>query len=109
MDEILSQIFQVGFFAAMIRIATPLLFATLGELFAERSGVLNLGVECMMVMGAVTGFGAAQLTGSAYLGVVAAIICGSSTTVATSSPNCGCRSVGRPFASKAGKRLFIGR
>ncbi len=56
--------------------ATPLLIAALGELVVERSGVLNLGVEGMMVMGAVTGFGAAQITGSAYLGVVAAIICG---------------------------------
>lgn len=56
--------------------ATPLLIAALGELVVERSGVLNLGVEGMMVMGAVTGFGAAQLTGSAYLGVVAAILCG---------------------------------
>ena len=50
MDEILSQIFQVGFFAAMIRIATPLLFATIGELFAERSGVLNLGIEGIMLL-----------------------------------------------------------
>lgn len=56
--------------------ATPLLIAALGELIVERSGVLNLGVEGMMVMGAVTGFGAAQLTGSAYMGVLAAILCG---------------------------------
>ncbi len=56
--------------------ATPLLIAALGELIVERSGVLNLGVEGMMVMGAVTGFGAAQITGSAYVGVLAAIICG---------------------------------
>jgi len=56
--------------------ATPLLIAALGELIVERSGVLNLGVEGMMVMGAVTGFGAAQLSGSAYVGVLAAIICG---------------------------------
>ena len=45
MDEILGQVLQVGFFAAMLRIATPLLFATFGELFAERAGVLNLGIE----------------------------------------------------------------
>lgn len=56
--------------------ATPILIAALGELVVERSGVLNLGVEGMMVMGAVTGFAAAQLTGSAWLGVIAAIICG---------------------------------
>jgi general nucleoside transport system permease protein len=56
--------------------ATPLLFAALGELVVERSGVLNLGVEGMMVMGAVSGFGAAFLTGSPWLGVVAAIAAG---------------------------------
>lgn len=56
--------------------ATPLLIAALGELVVERSGVLNLGVEGMMIMGAVTGFAAAQLTGSAYWGILAAVICG---------------------------------
>ena len=56
--------------------ATPLLIAALGELVTERAGVLNLGVEGMMVMGAVSGFAAAQLTGSPWLGVIAAIIVG---------------------------------
>ncbi|WP_306120801.1 MULTISPECIES: ABC transporter permease [unclassified Roseitalea] len=56
--------------------ATPLLIAALGELVVERSGVLNLGVEGMMIIGAVTGFGAAQLFGSPWMGVFAAIVCG---------------------------------
>ena len=56
--------------------STPLLIASVGELVAERSGVLNLGVEGMMVMGAVTGFGVALSTGSPWLGVIAAIIVG---------------------------------
>jgi len=56
--------------------ATPLLIAALGELVVERSGVLNLGVEGMMVMGGVTGFGVALTTGSPWLGVFAAIIVG---------------------------------
>jgi general nucleoside transport system permease protein len=56
--------------------ATPLLLAALGELVVERSGVLNLGVEGMMVMGAVAGFGAAFLTGSTAVGLVAAITAG---------------------------------
>ncbi len=56
--------------------ATPLLIAAIGELVVERSGVLNLGVEGMMVMGAVTGFGVALTTGSPWLGVLAAIIVG---------------------------------
>ena len=56
--------------------ATPLLIAAIGELVVERSGVLNLGVEGMMVMGAVTGFAVALTTGSPWLGVLAAIIVG---------------------------------
>lgn len=56
--------------------ATPLLIAAVGEVVVERSGVLNLGVEGIMVMGAVTGFGVALTTGSPWLGVVAAIIVG---------------------------------
>lgn len=56
--------------------ATPLLIAAIGELVVERSGVLNLGVEGMMLMGAVSGFAAAQLTGSAWLGMMAAIFVG---------------------------------
>lgn len=56
--------------------ATPLLIAALGELVVERSGVLNLGVEGMMIMGAVTGFAAAQATGSPWMGLLAAIAAG---------------------------------
>ena len=53
--------------------ATPLLIAAIGELIVERSGVLNLGVEGMMVIGAVCGFAAAILTGNAWIGVAAGI------------------------------------
>ncbi len=56
--------------------ATPLLIAAIGELVVERSGVLNLGVEGMMIMGAGTGFAVALLSGSAWLGVAAAILVG---------------------------------
>lgn len=56
--------------------ATPLLLAAIGELVVERSGVLNLGVEGMMLMGAVAGFGAALLAGSAWVGVFAGILVG---------------------------------
>lgn len=67
------------FYAIAITIvgaATPLLIAALGELVVERSGVLNLGVEGMMIVGAVTGFGAAYLTGNPYVGVVASVVGG---------------------------------
>ena len=55
----------------IIGAATPLLFAALGELVAEKSGVLNLGVEGMMLAGAVAGFAVTVTTGSATLGVLA--------------------------------------
>lgn len=57
----------------VITASTPLLLAAIGELVAERSGVLNLGVEGMMVMGAATGVAMAILTGSSLIGVLAAI------------------------------------
>ncbi|NIA68687.1 ABC transporter permease [Pelagibius litoralis] len=56
--------------------ATPLLFAALGELVVEKSGVLNLGVEGMMIMGAVAAFGVAVSTGSGTLGIVAGAAAG---------------------------------
>jgi simple sugar transport system permease protein len=56
--------------------ATPLLIAAIGELVVERSGVLNLGVEGMMVMGAVCGFAVALLTGSTFIGILAALAAG---------------------------------
>ena len=49
--------------ASAVAYGTPLLYAALGELLAERSGVLNLGVEGMMLMGAVLGFWAVQRAG----------------------------------------------
>lgn len=76
MDEILAQVFQIGFFAAIIRIATPLIFATIGELFAERSGVLNLGIEGIMLLSAMTGFTATYFTGSLWVGIGAALLTG---------------------------------
>jgi ABC-type uncharacterized transport system permease subunit len=63
-------------FITIATAATPLLIAAMGELVVERSGVLNLGVEGMMIMGAVTGFGVTIMTGSPWIGVFAAIIVG---------------------------------
>ena len=76
MDALFEQIFQVGFLAAILRIATPLAFATLGEMFSERAGVLNLGIEGIMLLSAMTGFTAANLTGSLWLGILAAVLTG---------------------------------
>lgn len=60
----------------IITASTPLLLAAIGELVVERSGVLNLGVEGMMIVGAVMGFAATQATGSPYIGILAAMISG---------------------------------
>lgn len=60
----------------IITAATPLVYAALGELVVERSGVLNLGVEGMMLAGAVCSFAAAHYTGSASLGIVAGLLAG---------------------------------
>ena len=56
--------------------ATPLVLAAIGELVVERSGVLNLGVEGMMIMGAVVAFAAAQLSGSAFVGALCGLLAG---------------------------------
>jgi ABC-type uncharacterized transport system permease subunit len=61
---------------SVISAATPLLLAATGELLTEKSGVLNLGVEGMMLVGAVIGFGVTLGTGSAVLGIVAAAAAG---------------------------------
>ncbi len=76
MSALFEQIFQVGFLAAIIRIATPLAFATLGEMFSERAGVLNLGIEGIMLLSAMTGFTATSLSGSLWLGVLVAVLTG---------------------------------
>lgn len=68
--------FIVGLIAATLRVATPLIFATLGELFCERAGILNLGIEGTMFLGAFAGFTTASLTGSLWLGLLGAIISG---------------------------------
>ncbi|HVJ32264.1 MAG TPA: ABC transporter permease [Terriglobia bacterium] len=76
MVETILHMLDIGFFAALLRIATPLLLATMGELIAERSGVLNLGIEGTMLLGAMTGFTAAYFSGNLWLGVVAALATG---------------------------------
>ncbi|MAM25901.1 MAG: ABC transporter permease [Rhodobacteraceae bacterium] len=68
----LSAINPLLFVAGFLVAATPLIFAAIGELVAEKSGVLNLGVEGMMITGAICGFATAVETGSPLLGFAAA-------------------------------------
>ncbi|MFT6914183.1 MAG: ABC-type uncharacterized transport system permease subunit [Motiliproteus sp.] len=65
----------------IIGASTPLLFAALGELVTERSGVLNLGIEGMMLMGAVAAFGGTLLTGDIYLGLLCGGMAGMSVAL----------------------------
>ena len=65
-----------AFLQATVAAGTPYLLATLGEIMTERSGILNLGLEGLMIMGAVTGFGTAFITGNVWLGVLIAGIVG---------------------------------
>ena len=62
----------------IITAATPLLFAALGELVTEKSGILNLGIEGMMVMGAIMGFVVVHYSGSAPLAILASMLAGAS-------------------------------
>jgi simple sugar transport system permease protein len=66
----------------VISAATPLLYAALGELVVERSGVLNLGIEGMMLAGAVTAFAVTVTTGNAMLGIVTGALAGTALALA---------------------------
>ncbi|MFD1158219.1 ABC transporter permease [Roseovarius aestuarii] len=72
----LSSINPILLLASLMVAATPILIAALGELVAERAGVLNLGVEGMMITGAICGFAVAVETGSPLLGFLAAAVGG---------------------------------
>ncbi|MCL4188594.1 MAG: ABC transporter permease [Rhodobacteraceae bacterium] len=76
MAEILDILASATFWAAVIRIAAPLIFATLGELLCERAGVLNLGIEGIMVAGAFAGWFAVWSGTSLWQGVAVAFAVG---------------------------------
>ncbi len=67
-EQIFSIVFLTGFLAATLRMATPILIAALGEMIAERSGVLNLGIEGIMILGAFVGFWVAYQSGDLWWG-----------------------------------------
>ncbi|MBT9135647.1 MAG: hypothetical protein DDT34_00707 [Firmicutes bacterium] len=73
--------FYVAILTAAITAGTPLLYAALGELLAERAGVLNLGVEGMMLVGAVAGFMTTAATANPWLGVASAMLAGGALAV----------------------------
>ena len=69
-------IIPLAIIGGAIRVSTPFLFVSLGEVLTERSGRINLGLEGTLVFGAMSGYALAFLTGSPWLGVLAAAICG---------------------------------
>ena len=75
-SDIFSATVIIGILASGIRLATPYLYAAIGETFGQRSGVLNLGVEGQMLMGAFAAFYVTLITGNLWLGMLAAIVVG---------------------------------
>lgn len=71
-----SDLSIVALIVSLMIASTPIMFAAIGELVVEKAGVLNLGVEGMMLMGAITGFASAVYTGNPYLGFIGAAIGG---------------------------------
>jgi len=76
MTELLELLLTTGLWAAVVRIASPLIFATLGELICERAGVLNLGIEGIMTIGAMAGWMWVYQGGDLWGGVIFAAFVG---------------------------------
>jgi simple sugar transport system permease protein len=76
MTEFLTGAVFIGFLASTVRLSVPLIFAAVGEVFTQRSGVLNLGLEGMMLAGAFVGFVGVNLSGSLWVGVAAGMLAG---------------------------------
>jgi len=76
MSELVDILLGAGFWAAAIRIASPLIFAAMGELICERAGVLNLGIEGIMVAGAFAGWMAVYAGTGLWVGVGVALLAG---------------------------------
>ncbi len=72
----IENIITASVFASTLRLATPYIFASLGEMYGQRSGVLNLGVEGIMLMGAFFAFYTVLITNSLILGILAALLIG---------------------------------
>ena len=93
--EALEILFTASLWAAAIRIASPLIFATLGELICERAGVLNLGIEGIMTVGAFAGWLTVYMGGDLWFGVIVAALAGMVFGFAA----CGADRTARAFAA----------
>jgi simple sugar transport system permease protein len=72
----LLQVLNISLVLATVRKSVPLIFASIGGFFSERAGVINIGLEGMMLFGAYAGFNAANYGGSSWLGFLGAIVAG---------------------------------
>ena len=80
-----------GVLSSSILSGTSLLYGTLGELIGERAGIVNLGLEGIMLIGAAVGIAATALTGNPYLGIVAAALAGAAANLIFAYVVIGCR------------------
>lgn len=76
MTDAIDLLLNTSLWAAVLRIATPLIFGVLGALLCERAGVLNLGIEGIMTMGAMTGWLAVFMGAPLWVGLLVAAVCG---------------------------------
>lgn len=76
MEQILNYGFLVAFLTATVRMAVPILYAGLGELYLERAGILNIGLEAVMLNGAFFAFAAVHVTGSLFMGILGGMLGG---------------------------------
>ncbi|WP_313756076.1 ABC transporter permease [Tissierella sp.] len=76
MKDILSMTFIIALLSASIRLSVPILFAALGGMYSERSGVVNIGLEGIMLVGAFAGVVGSYFTGSYWIGALVAIVSG---------------------------------
>lgn len=82
MEDALTTTFLIGLITATLRVATPLVYAAIGEVFTERSGILNLGIEGIMFLGAFVGFAVAYMADQAgmaaylWIGLLSAVLAG---------------------------------
>ena len=76
LDNILTSGFIISLFAGAIRMSVPILLPALGEIYTQRAGILNLGLEGIMLMGAFGGFLGTYFTGSLWIGLLVAAFFG---------------------------------
>jgi simple sugar transport system permease protein len=87
----MSTALVIGVIAGAVLSGTSLLYATLGELIGQRAGIVNLGLEGIMLIGAAAGFAVASLSGDAYVGVLAAALAGMAANLLFGYLVIGCR------------------